>query len=283
MNHVALIAGGGADETLAEIRRRGIPGYAVDVLATADGALTPPFAQHNYDLIHVWSPPAAITPGSDSNVPLAATYDDTHPASFYHRSKVVFSPHRAADARLEELGLTPERIVRWHRGVDAERFSPRQSQPGPRPFTVIHAGAPNLLTDALLIARNHVRHLQAVPASQGLYATADLLVLTPTDEDATTRILEAQASGLPVLAVDTPIATELIESGRTGCLVPSDPIALAGAITGLARRATLRRRLAAGGLLAARERTWGRSLADLAAGYERALGPASQAEIANAA
>jgi hypothetical protein len=66
--------------------------------------------------------------------------------------------------------------------------------------------------------------------------------------------------------------------------VPGDPIALAGAITGLARRATLRRRLAAGGVLAARQRTWESSLAELAAGYARALTPpAEHSPIAHAA
>jgi phosphatidylinositol alpha 1,6-mannosyltransferase len=85
-------------------------------------------------------------------------------------------------------------------------------------------------------------------------------------------VLEAQASGLPVLAVDGSGASELIESGRSGCLVPSDPYALAGAIRGLARRGALQDRLATGGLLAVAQRSWERSLQQLASGYARALG-----------
>ena len=95
----------------------------------------------------------------------------------------------------------------------------------------------------------------------------------PSETDAFAQaVLEAQASGLPVLAVDTGGAAELIENGRSGCLVAPDPAALGSAIRGLARRAALQDRLATGGLMAVRERTWERSLAQLAAGYARALG-----------
>jgi glycosyltransferase involved in cell wall biosynthesis len=84
-------------------------------------------------------------------------------------------------------------------------------------------------------------------------------------------ILEAQASGLPVLAVDAGGPAELIEDGRSGCLVPPDPESLANALRGLARREAIRERLATGGLLSVRERSWQRSLDQLAHGYARAL------------
>lgn len=105
-----------------------------------------------------------------------------------------------------------------------------------------------------------------------VYASADLLVFPGSTDTFGRVVLEAQASGLPVLAVDAGGARELIENGRSGCLVAPEPAALASAIRGLARRATLQDRLATGGLLAVRERSWERSLAQLAAGYARALG-----------
>ena len=80
-----------------------------------------------------------------------------------------------------------------------------------------------------------------------VYATADLYV-SPSGADLFGQsILEAQASGLPVVAVDGGAASELIDSGRDGCLVPPIPEALAGAIVGLARRSTLCDRLVTGG------------------------------------
>jgi glycosyltransferase involved in cell wall biosynthesis len=85
-------------------------------------------------------------------------------------------------------------------------------------------------------------------------------------------ILEAQASGLPVLAVRAGGPAELIDDGRTGCLVAPETKELASAIQGIARREAPLRRLATGAQLSVRERTWERSLAQLAAGYAKALG-----------
>lgn len=84
-----------------------------------------------------------------------------------------------------------------------------------------------------------------------LVAQADLLVSPTTSADTASTIIEAQASGLPVLAVDGGDAAGLIENGRSGFLVPDDHAAFADAIRWLSRRATLRERLATGGLLAA--------------------------------
>jgi glycosyltransferase involved in cell wall biosynthesis len=104
-----------------------------------------------------------------------------------------------------------------------------------------------------------------------VYASADLFMFASTTDTFGQVILEAQASGLPVLAVDAGGPAELIEDGRSGCLVAPDPESLAGAVRGLARREAIRERLATGGLLAVRERSWQRSLDQLARGYATAL------------
>ena len=116
------------------------------------------------------------------------------------------------------------------------------------------------------------------------YAGADLLIVAGATSRDPQSIREAQASGLPVLAVDAGGAAELIDSGRSGFLVPADPEALAGALRWLARRATLRKRLASGGLVAARSLTWERSLAQLAGAWSRALhGRTQESEVQRAA
>jgi glycosyltransferase involved in cell wall biosynthesis len=84
-------------------------------------------------------------------------------------------------------------------------------------------------------------------------------------------ILEAQASGLPVVAVDAGGPASLIDDGRSGRLCPADPEALAGAVIELARSPELRERLSRGGLAAVRGRTWERALEELAEGYMRTL------------
>jgi glycosyltransferase involved in cell wall biosynthesis len=90
----------------------------------------------------------------------------------------------------------------------------------------------------------------AVPVEQ-LVADADLLICPSTAVDAAVTIDAAQASGVPVLAVDGGVAAALIENGRSGFLVPDDQVAFVDAIRWLSRRATLRERLAVGGRVAA--------------------------------
>ncbi|HEX3616159.1 MAG TPA: glycosyltransferase [Solirubrobacteraceae bacterium] len=83
---------------------------------------------------------------------------------------------------------------------------------------------------------------------------ADLLISPTTGADTADTIIAAQRGGVAILAVAGGEAAALIENGRSGFLVPDDAIALTDAIRWLSRRATLRERLAAGGLLARGER-----------------------------
>jgi glycosyltransferase involved in cell wall biosynthesis len=83
---------------------------------------------------------------------------------------------------------------------------------------------------------------------------ADLLISPTTGADTADTIIAAQRGGVAVLAVDGGEAATLIENGRSGFLVPDDPVALTDAIRWLSRRATLRERLATGGLVAHGER-----------------------------
>ena len=66
------------------------------------------------------------------------------------------------------------------------------------------------------------------PRLQALYAQADAFVL-PTQADCSPWAgIEALASGLPLVIADTGATSEIVQSGRTGFLVPqSDPDALA--------------------------------------------------------
>ncbi len=144
-----------------------------------------------------------------------------------------------------------------------------------------------LLAEAFDLARQRMPRLNLVAPDQdpAAYATADLLVFADVRDGFCQPILEAQASGLAVLAAECGGAAELIESGRSGCLVAPDAHAIATALVGLAKRATLRERLATGGLLAAHERTWERSLQQLAEIYRatRAEPPAARTELSRAA
>ena len=103
------------------------------------------------------------------------------------------------------------------------------------------------------------------------YADADLFLFCSQTDTFGQVVLEAQASGVPVVAVDAGGPSELIANGRSGLLCPPRASALADALAGLAAHPSSRRRLAGGGLAAVSERTWDASLAALGAGWRRAL------------
>jgi glycosyltransferase involved in cell wall biosynthesis/predicted metal-dependent phosphoesterase TrpH len=228
--------------------------------------------------------------------------------AFYGHCGVVLSPSAPADRGLHELGVAPGRIARWDRGVDVERFSPARRVPGrygdEATLTVLYAGrltrekGTDLLADAFLAAREHDPRLRLAVAGGGpeeaalrsrlgehvaflgwlegdalavAYASADLFLFCSQTDTFGQVLLEAQASGLPVVAVAAGGPEDLIADGRTGLLCPPDAAALGAAVAGLAASRAARERLARGGVAAAAGRTWEAALERLAAGWRAAL------------
>ncbi len=224
-------------------------------------------------------------------------------SAFYGACDIVLSPSAASDARLAELGVTA--LGRWDRGVDVARFSPTlRSRADDGPVRVLYAGrltrekGVDLLASAFLAARARDPRLELVLAGGGpeeaalrarlrgaatflgwldgealarAYADADLFLFCSQTDTFGQVVLEAQASGLPVVAVNAGGPAELVEDGRSGVLCHASAAELAGAVAGLAAGPRARARLARGGLAAVRGRTWEASLAALGAGWERAL------------
>ena len=70
-----------------------------------------------------------------------------------------------------------------------------------------------------------------------LMRAMDLFVLPSLREGISNTILEAMATGLPVVATRVGGNPELVDAGNTGELVPhSDPVSMAGAIDGYFRK-----------------------------------------------
>jgi glycosyltransferase involved in cell wall biosynthesis/predicted metal-dependent phosphoesterase TrpH len=227
-------------------------------------------------------------------------------ALFYGSADHVLSPSAAADASLRSLGVPDERIGRWDRGVDVARFGVRHRTPDllPGERTVLYAGrltrekGIDLLADAFLAARERDPRLHLALAGGGpeegalrerlgdratflgwlegddlarAYASADVFLFASRTDTFGQVVLEAQASGLPVVAVDEGGPTTLIRNGVSGLLRPADAQALGTAVAELAADAGARERLARGGLAAVADRTWERATGRLAAGYRAAL------------
>jgi glycosyltransferase involved in cell wall biosynthesis/predicted metal-dependent phosphoesterase TrpH len=236
---------------------------------------------------------------------------------FYGACDVVLSPSPATDERLEQLGIGASAIGRWDRGVDITRFDPalRDEELLPGEINLLYVGrmtkekGVDLLADAFQAA--HVRdprlHLVLVgggPEEQALreklgddatflgwqygaelariYASADAFMFASRTDTFGQVVLEAQASGLPVVAVGEGGPTSLIADGETGLLTSDDPEALADAVHQVVENRLLAERLRRAALQAVSTRTWDASLARLSDGYQRALarGPVAAREVA---
>jgi glycosyltransferase involved in cell wall biosynthesis/predicted metal-dependent phosphoesterase TrpH len=228
-------------------------------------------------------------------------------AAFYGSCDVVLSPSGSVDARLAGLGIATDRIARWDRGVDLARFSPAQREPGrydPARINVLYAGrltrekGAGLLADAFLEGHRLRPALHLVIAGGGpeepvlrerlgdratflgrldgealatAYASADLFLFCSQTDTYGQVLLEAQASGLPVVAVAAGGPAELVRHGRSGLLCPPDAEVLGLTLAGLAGSPSARRRLTGGGLRAVEERSWEAALGRLAEGWRLAL------------
>jgi glycosyltransferase involved in cell wall biosynthesis len=216
---------------------------------------------------------------------------------FYGACDVVLSPSSAADTSLRQLGVERERMTRWERGVDLERFGARHRDEAlfaDGRITVLYAGrlsrekGVNLLADTFLAARACDERLHLALAGGGpeeaflreqvgdhatflgwlegenlarAYASADVFLFPSRTDTFGQVVLEAQASGLPVVAVAEGGPLDLIDEGQTGLLRAPGPDALAEAVVRLAASPAERRRLGTAAERAARSRTWEHALA----------------------
>lgn len=185
-----------------------------------------------------------------------------------------------------DQGLPEDRVVSVGLGCDPEAFHPAAAPP--ERFTVLfigrerHAkgvlelaeaarslapdsrlwlsGYPDPVTEqALAGVRAEVRFLGPVPPNRmpGLYRESSVLTLPSYSEGFGMVVLEAMASGLPVLVSDRVGASGLVRDGLAGTVVPAgDAEALAAALGDLEADPGLGRRLGSAGREVARANPW---------------------------
>jgi glycosyltransferase involved in cell wall biosynthesis/predicted metal-dependent phosphoesterase TrpH len=227
-------------------------------------------------------------------------------SAFYTTPSRVLSPSPAADRSLLGLGAADSRIDRWERGVDIDRFAPEKAERGafPGELRVLYAGrltrekGVDLLAESFLRAcvvepRLHLLLAGGGPEEGELrgrlgeratflgwlegadlaraYASADLFLFCSRTDTYGQVVLEAGASGLPVVAVGEGGPAALIENRHTGILCQPDADHLAGAVLQLTASPALRRRLGEAARSVAATRSWERAMEQLANGYRKAL------------
>ncbi len=313
---------------VAEIDVPFYPGLKIGIPSLP--AIVDTLAEGRYDLVHLCSPgPAgfgawllarvlelpvlgsfhtelAAYAGVRSGSPQLELFTGLALRSFYGGCELVLSPSPATDHGLRGLGIEPERIRRWDRGVDVGRFDPalRRADHLPGELTILYAGrlsnekGVDLLAEAFLAARQRDPRLHLALAGGGpeeealrarlgehatflgwltgeelgrAYASADVFLFASRTDTFGQVILEAQASGLPVVAVGEGGPRSLIQHGETGLLVAPEAGALAEAVLSLTGSPLLHERLRRAALAGVRGRTWESSLQQLATGYRVAL------------
>ena len=243
-----------ADRRLGAVAEIDIPFYAgLKVGVPSVPAIVEALSDGRYDLVHLCSPgpagAAAAIVARMTELPVVGSYhtelaayaalrtEDPRLAlgaqmaiaAFYGQCRTVLSPSAASDAVLAGMGIAPERIGRWDRGVDVDRFDPARRDEAvlPGELNVLYAGrlttekGVDLLADAFLSARARDPRLHLVLAGGGpeeerlrarlggaatflgwldgealavAYASADLFLFCSQTDTFGQVVLEAQAS-----------------------------------------------------------------------------------------
>lgn len=179
-----------------------------------------------------------------------------------------FSPrHRSQAFREMRLGASPETVVvasvgrlAAEKGLDLALAAMHEARARTNaPMVFAFAGDGPYAAACRAKAPSGTRFLGRLEGNDlaMLYASADVFVFPSTTDTFGNVLLEAMASGLPIVAADAPPTRELLRDGESGVLVPSDTgTAMADALVALASDAKRRADLSARGRATAAQHSW---------------------------
>ncbi len=232
-----------------------------------------------------------------------------HTRRLHNRARINLCTSASTREYLLSEGI--ERVHLWPQGVDTERFNPNKASEwwrarlsGGRPDEKL------LIYVGRLAREKGIGRLRSIlkevpgarlaivgdgPARRDLegefagtptvfpglllgeelasaYASADMFVFPSTTETLGMAMIEALASGLPVVAAETGASREVVSDGESGLLYdPMSSDGLAEAVGRILADDALRARLSRNAREAALERDWASSTRALRGYYERAL------------
>lgn len=231
--------------------------------------------------------------------------------TLHNRANINLCTSRMTLDYLLEEGIKRVRV--WPQGVDCQRFHPSRASEGwraklsgnnPEDRLLLFVGrlAPEKGIDKLRAILENVphtrlaivgdgparrqleRHFRGTPAVftgllkgeklSAAYASADAFLFPSTTETLGMAMIEALASGLPVIAAESGATREVVDEERSGLLYKADSApALVAATQRLLADEALRKSLGRGARAAAEERGWEAATRTLR-GYYREAGAA---------
>lgn len=211
----------------------------------------------------------------------------THIARLHRRATMTLAPSAESAQQLADLGV--DRVRRWGRGVDAERFRPDRRDPSLRAewnadvvvgyvgrlapekqvedlravsdlpgtrLVIVGDGPSRGRLEALLPNALFLGHLDG-PALAAAMASFDLFVHPGESETFGQTLQEAHASGVPVIATGRGGPLDLVRMGIDGWLYrPGDLEDLRMRVADLAGDARKRRAFGEAGREAVQSRSW---------------------------
>jgi phosphatidylinositol alpha 1,6-mannosyltransferase len=230
--------------------------------------------------------------------------------SFYGRCERVYAPSNSIIRELAEHGIANTEL--WSRGIDVSRFSPAYRDADIRARVGADDDTPVLLMVSRLVKEKNLADLVAAHAilkergaryrlvlvgdgpiraeleralpdayfaghqtGEALarwYASGDVFVFPSTTETFGNVILEAHASGVPAVVVDSGGPPDLVEPGETGFIARSnDPADFAEKVGLLLADPAGRARMGAMAREQARQRDWSEVNGRLLASYRRVV------------
>ena len=178
--------------------------------------------------------------------------------SFFDRCDRILTTEVVGEESFRQQGISPDRLVttRLMNGADCDRFSPRQDVRSWGPLRFLHLSAMNLikgvgplfeawarsgleeselvLAGSMDASTQYLFERQVTPGRRWIgpvdnsplcYREADVFISPSLSDSAPNTILEALASGLPVIASDACGASILIEHGVNGLIYPWNDVA----------------------------------------------------------